>query len=215
MVVRHTVGLEAIIWLRIVILSLKKEIKKNSFYTYFCSHKFTPFNGKDEAQLSGGILGWITQEADSEARIFLFLGWSQWSQVGEWRSKMEMAWKPTKCTLMTRLLTCEQLGFSYVRNLCKMVFYIKGQGDCGVKQLCLSLKEGYFWGCLLLGTSGGVGFSSWRKFLGTELQVPSVVAVGLACTRIVNISFFYCHINYPHILWDIKCPFFFFSFIKI
>lgn len=45
---------------------------------------------------------------------------------------MKMAWKPTKCALMARLLTCEQLGFSSVGNLWNMVFYINGQGDWNV-----------------------------------------------------------------------------------
>ena len=46
-----------------------------SFYTF--SHPPSPkflksnFNRKDETQLSGGVLGWITLEADSEAKIWV------------------------------------------------------------------------------------------------------------------------------------------------
>ena len=37
---------------------------------------------------------------------------------------MEMEWKPIKCALMSRLLTCDHLRLNSFGNLWKMVFYV-------------------------------------------------------------------------------------------
>lgn len=50
-------------------------LKKVSFPEFLSAHFFSPiilpyfFNRKDEAQLPGGILGWVILEADAKARI--------------------------------------------------------------------------------------------------------------------------------------------------